>query len=473
MLDINLQLYPKQNTAWQYIHDRTTTEILIGGGAGGGKSFLGCAAIIRNCGEYPGTRWLIGRKKLSVLKQTTLVTFFDTCKRWGIKAKKHYFYNINEKTITFGNGSQVILKDLFHYPADPDFNDLGSLEITGAFIDEANQVSPKAIDVVSGRMRYKLDEYGLVPKLIMSCNPDKNYVKTNFYDPWVKGTLPDYRRFVQILARDNGAVSRHYLTQLDRLNDQATRERLRDGNWDYDEDPAALFDTTDLGDVFHLKVNDESKIRLPWYVSVDVARHGKDKTVIRIWHGMQSVKTLRFQGKDTKEITKELEKIEDQYKIPRSHFVVDEDGIGGGVVDQFRGCRGFIARARPIEAEREKEEKGKYGKNYGSLKAQCYFMLSQKIAENELGIECGVEEQDRIKQELLLMKRLNMYDDSKPLEITPKDEIKEAIGRSPDDADTLAMRMIFELGKSKVYNVDEKTVGKSETVAGNLITEKF
>lgn len=473
MLDINLNLWPKQKSVWDYLHDQTTTELLIGGGAGGGKSFLGCAALIYFAGRYPGTRWLLGRKKLTVLKQTTLVTFFDTCRRWGLKANKHYKYNINEKTITFANRSQVILKDLFHYPSDPEFSDLGSLEVTGAFLDEVNQVSPKAVDVVSGRIRYRLDEYGIVPKLLMSCNPDKNFVKTNFYDLHQKGLLPEYRRFVQILAQDNGSISRHYLTQLDRINDQATRERLRDGNWNYDDDPAALFDATNIGDAFHLKVNDESKIRLPWYVSVDVARHGKDKTVIRIWHGLQSIRTVRLQGKDTKEVTTELEKIEKQYNIPRSHFVIDEDGIGGGVVDQFRGCRGFVARSRPFENEREKEQPEKFRKNYGSLKDQCYFVLAQKVADGEIGIECGVEEQERIMQELLLMKRLNMYDDAKPLAVTPKDEIKEAIGRSPDDADSLAMRMIFELGKGQVYNVDEKTVGKSETIAGNLYKEQF
>lgn len=36
-----------------------------------------------------------------------------------------------------------------------------------------------------------------------------------------------------------------------------------------------------------------------------------------------------------------------------------------------------------------------------------------------------------------------------PRKITPKEHIKEIIGRSPDFADTLAMRMWFELREEK------------------------
>jgi len=55
----------------------------------------------------------------------------------------HYSYNAQSSEINFSNGSQIVLKDLFSYPSDPNFDELGSLEITDAFIDEANQVSAK------------------------------------------------------------------------------------------------------------------------------------------------------------------------------------------------------------------------------------------------------------------------------------------------------------------------------------------
>ncbi len=52
-----------------------------------------------------------------------------------------------------------------------------------------------------------------------------------------------------------------------------------------------------------------------------------------------------------------------------------------------------------------------------------------------------------------------------PLQIASKDEIKEAIGRSPDYADTLMMRMYFEViklqPKPKYNPPDEKTIMES------------
>jgi len=99
-LNIDVDLTKKQTTAFDYLNDKITTEILFGGSAGGGKSFMGCAWLIINCINYPGTRWLIGRSKLKSLKQTTLNTFFEICSMWGLN-ESHYSYNQQSGEITF------------------------------------------------------------------------------------------------------------------------------------------------------------------------------------------------------------------------------------------------------------------------------------------------------------------------------------------------------------------------------------
>ncbi len=62
-----------QELAIQYLFDKTTKEVLFGGAAGGGKSWVGCAWLILLCMKYPKTRYLIGRSKLDALKKTTLI----------------------------------------------------------------------------------------------------------------------------------------------------------------------------------------------------------------------------------------------------------------------------------------------------------------------------------------------------------------------------------------------------------------
>ena len=213
-MEINCNLTEKQSEAISYLFDQKTSELLFGGGAGGGKSFLGCAWIIILCLKYKGIRCLIGRSKLDNLKKTTLNTFFEICNNWNLVAGKDYQYNGSTNIITFKNGSEVMLKDLFHYPSDPNYDSLGSLELTCAFIDECNQITAKAKAILSSRIRYKLDENNLIPKLLMTCNPAKNWVYHEFYKPERDKELPEHKQFIQSLITDNEYISRHYNEQL-------------------------------------------------------------------------------------------------------------------------------------------------------------------------------------------------------------------------------------------------------------------
>jgi phage terminase large subunit len=179
---------------------------------------------------------LIGRSSLKTLKETTLQSFFEVCKMQGLKAETHYRYNQQSNTISFPNGSQILLKDLFLYPSDPNFDELGSLEITDAFIDECNQTVEKAFNVVKSRIRYKLDENNLIPKMLGSCNPAKNYVYHRFYKPAKDNTLQRDRQFIQALVSDNPDISKHYRENLMGL-DETSKQRLLYGNWEYDDDP--------------------------------------------------------------------------------------------------------------------------------------------------------------------------------------------------------------------------------------------
>ena len=160
--------------------------------------------------KYPGTRYLIGRARLSTLKSTTLLSLFEVCKKQGIRSDEHYKYNAQDNTIKFFNGSMIFLKDLFFYPNDPMFDSLGSLEITAAFLDEAQQLTETAFEVVRTRLRFKLDEYGLTPKILLTCNPGKNFLYKRFYLAKKEGKLKNDEEFIQALASDNPHISKQW-----------------------------------------------------------------------------------------------------------------------------------------------------------------------------------------------------------------------------------------------------------------------
>lgn len=435
-----MKLSVKQTEAIDYLEDKETNELEFGGGAGGGKSAIGCYWQLKRRLKYPGTRGLIGRANLKTLKETTLQSFFEVAKIQGLKADTHFHYNQQAGVILFPNESSILLKDLFSYPSDPNFDELGSLEITDAFIDEANQVSEKARNIVKSRVRFRLDEYGLIPKVLYTCNPAKNWVYNDFYKPHREGKLPKNKKFVQSLIDDNPFISKHYKDNLLSL-DEISKQRLLYGNWEYDNDPATLIKYEKILDCF---TNDFNSLYGELFLTCDVARFGSDKTVIALWNGFV-VRLHAYKGLSVKETAEKINAFRQEYSIPLSNVIADEDGVGGGVVD-ILGCKGFVNNSRPLENPLTNEVE-----NYSNLKSQCYFRLADRINKGGLFIDCNdIENKASIIQELEQVKQYNMDKDGKK-QVLPKDKVKELIGRSPDFSDTLMMREYFELEPQEAF----------------------
>lgn len=441
------KLLPKQEYAVYYLNDAVSEEILYGGAAGGGKSALGCLWLIEMCQKYPGTRWLMGRSKLKNLKETTLNTFFELTSAIGLS--KQFSYNAQDYTITWYNGSQILLKDLFLYPSDPNFDRLGSLEITGAFIDECNQVAYMAWQVVKSRIRYKLTEYSLTPKLLGSCNPAKNWVYKEFYKPSRDKEMKPYRKFIQALPTDNPHLPPAYLQSLLRL-DKNSRERLYFGNWEYDDDPATLIDQDSISDYFVKNLSEcHVKPEGQKYMTIDVARKGKDKTVFRVWYGWLCVDRHELAKCGLDEVVIKGRELQRKHNIAISNVIADEDGVGGGVVDFLR-CKGFVNNSTPLEML----DGNTYIKpNFDNLKSQCSIKMAEMISNKQVAEICDNSHVQQITSEEMEQVKMKDIDKDGKQGVVPKDKIKELIGRSPDEWDSIMMRYWFALGRKSTIRV--------------------
>ncbi|NCC19286.1 MAG: phage portal protein [Bacteroidia bacterium] len=444
---MEIQIIPtmKQHQAWEAL--KTKKEVFFGGGAGGGKSWWLCETRLINCYLYPGYKSFIGREELKRLMQSTFVTWNKVCKYHKIPSTD-WKLNGQYNYIEFKNGSRIDLLDLKMQPSDPLYERFGSLEYTDGAIEEAGEVSFLAYDVLGSRIgRHLNKELNIRPTLAITGNPKKNWTYKEFYKKHKEGTLPDNVEFIQSLYSDNPHTAESYKDQLSGIKDKAIKQRLMYGNWEYDDDPSTLIEYDAIIDLYSNTI-DESNEK---YLAADIARYGHDKTVISVWKGLHcyKIEVLEKQGVDV--VAERIKTLLEEEKIPYSHAIIDDDGVGGGVVDILRGVKGFVNNSMALQ-EREDGKKlevidGKLIEtkpNYQNLKTQCYYKLAENINNHKIKISIEEKYKPLLEEELEQVKTKDADKEGK-LKIISKDEVKEMIGRSPDFSDNLMMRMWFTI----------------------------
>ena len=430
---IEINLTKKQSIAWKLLFDDKTNEILYGGSAGAGKSWLGCLWIVTLCLKYEGIRCLIGRTVLQQLKLTTLNTLFETLQAMDLKSGDHYTYNGQSNVITFFNKSEIVLKDLAYQPSDPNYDSLGGLELSAVFVDEAAQIPQLAYNILKSRIRFKLNEFKLIPKILMTCNPGQVWLKKVFYLPHSDNTLDANKAFVPALPLDNPHLPASYIEMLKSLP-PGQRRRLLEGDWNYEMEADSLFDFDDISAAIfkHPPKPEEKK-----YISVDVARFGTDRSVACVWVGLTVVEILVYTKLSTVELSSEIRNLIAKYGIHPGQVIVDSDGVGGGVADQLRGTN-FVNNSKAL-----------HNQNFGNLKSQCYVKLSELFKEGKISLNVlDTSLVDDLTQELLAVKLKDVDKDNK-VQVGSKDDMKKVLGKSPDISDALMMRMYYEIKNLK------------------------
>lgn len=441
----------KQHQAYQLLFDQITRFIAFGGGAEGGKSWLGAEWLMTNCYRYPGTKWFIARNELTRLLASSFATFRKVCTHhnippddWKYNGQYHFIEFKNPKNGVFdGEGSRIDLIDAKLLPADPFFQRYGSTEYTGGWIEEAGEVVFAFFDMMKSRVgRWRNEEYGLlIPKILLTCNPEQNWLYRIFYKLWKAGSLPVGYAFVQALYSDNPYTREQAEKRLDQITDATLRARLKLGLWEYASGDNSLLDYDSILDLFTNTLEVPKDKPLPRFFSADVARYGSDKITFGKWKGFDLHEIIWKQNRGIDQTSNDIKELLKTGMIPYSHAVVDDDGVGGGVVDSVRGVKGFVGNSSPIKVEGRKE-------NYKNLRSQCAFMLAEKVKNHLVAITADIDEATRemIIEDLQQLKKKDVPIEA-PLQIIPKDEIKDALGRSPDFGDMIMMRMYFELSK--------------------------
>jgi hypothetical protein len=163
----------------------------------------------------------------------------------------------------------------------------------------------------------------------------------------------------------------------------------------------------------------------PVEISCDVARFGSDETVIAVRYGQKAWIVETYTKRDTMETTGRV--IHWAAYHHASRVVVDEGGLGGGVVDRLREQRlpfeieAFNGAQSPVHATGE----------YPTRRSEAWFALSEQLP----GLDLDPDEM------LLadLVAPSYKFDSSGRRVVEPKDETKKRLGRSPDRGDAFVM----------------------------------
>lgn len=463
---------------------------IIGGGAGGGKTY----ALLMEATRHrfnPGFGAVIFRRTYAQI--TNEGGLWDTSKQlYPLVGARQ-----GDMEWTFPSKARV---NFAHMQHEKNMYDWQGTQIPLIIFDELTHFTKAMFWYMLTRNRSMC---GVTPYVRASCNPDPDSWVAELIDWWIGEDgfpIPERAGVLRYLTRDGEnyvwgdtaqevrekaphlfagplaatrpktvtfipgsiyenkkllEVNPDYLGNL-MAQDDETRAQLLEGNWKVKIDGLALFDSLRLNDLFTNYPTVEAQPRR--CITVDAAGFGQDKCVIKAWLGWSVVAITVISKTGSRDIVDAVEPLRRRYNVAQSEVVIDQDGVGGGAV-QLGGYQGFSGGAPPME-----EPATSIKEYYKNLKTQCYYRIAGRVNRGEVRIEVTTDSclidgvrttklklggqvldvRDVIKQDLKAIKRAKPDDEGK-LRINTKEEQKLILGRSPDFGDTFMMREWFEL----------------------------
>lgn len=254
-------LLPKQKEFIEIPHNYNLDVAMYQGGFGSGKTFSGSLLGILLARKFAGSRGLVGAKDYELLKNTTLISYFEHLETMGYRENIHYKYNKTDKIIKFRNGSVILFKGL----DDPE--KIKSLNIHWAEIEEASQIKETAFNVVLSRLRapVKANWSNFTYRFFAHTNPqaDKGWI----YKTFVENKRENFRRLIAPTSENINLPSHFLETLKENYDEEYYRINVLGEDGDYSS--GLIVKNFSERNLLDLKYNNEFPLHLTCDFNVD------------------------------------------------------------------------------------------------------------------------------------------------------------------------------------------------------------
>jgi len=207
------ELLKSQKKFLEVPHDLEMDVCVYQGGFGSGKTWAGSLLGVLLALKFPGIVGLVGAQTYSLVRDTTLLGYFEHLENFGMKAGKDYFYNKSEQNLEFKNGSKI----LFRHFDEP--NRLKSLNLGFVEMEEMSDIPFETFKMLLGRMRQHIQPEwkGFKYRVFGHTNPETR--KGWIYKTFIASKRPNFR-LIQAPSTENIHLPRAFLENMKNLYDE-------------------------------------------------------------------------------------------------------------------------------------------------------------------------------------------------------------------------------------------------------------
>jgi len=410
---MQVQTSNKQNIAYEarprqaLFHSAPETYKLYGGAMGGGKTYALCAEAIALSYDYPGNRGYICRHESVSFQRTTYLVLDEMLEKTG-DVEQHYksspaYYLLKNGSRIYYGGLGDDLKAI---------DKLKSMELGWFAIDEASETTEAFFFMLSSRLRLKLP--GIKYFGIMGSNPDPGWLKFRFIDQKLAN-----HTFIPALPTDNPDLPKDYTERLEKLFPKEWQDRFLKGDWTAWEGARNVFPYEAIQKAFKLELEPGE----PKQLGIDIARSGKNETVIALREGGKVLILDRIKKSDLMFVAGRVIQRKKEYGV--TSLKVDADGMGAGVVDRLKELGHDVIEIHGGGKARDSER-------FANQKAEIHWGFRERLIAQEVDLPS-----DDLDFQAQLTSIEYETQSSGKFKIVSKEEMEKKGLKSPDIAEAV------------------------------------